>query len=253
MAAAGVARWRDGAGARREVGPRGGVARRPKQAVTAISGEVGGVAGGKTMTNSFDIGSRFGRLVVLGRQPKQRGVRRRKFILLCDCGKTIEALRYNLLSGNTRSCGCLHIDAITKHGEFKTPLYRTWQNVVGRCQNKNSKYYGARGISMHPEWAASYEAFRDTAGVGWAPGLQIDRVDNDKGYEPGNVRWVTPAQNVRNRRVTTKIETPEGVLPLAEVAARAGVPLCIARWRYNAGWAYKDIINPERQTKKSRR
>jgi len=81
-------------------------------------------------------------------------------------------------------------------------IYRTWVGMRQRCNNpKREKYkrYGARGIKVCPEWD-SFENFLAWANSsGYSDDLQIDRIDNDGDYTPENCRWVTPAQNMRNR------------------------------------------------------
>ena len=73
--------------------------------------------------------------------------------------------------------------------------------MLGRCINLNHKsyqYYGGRGIKVCEAWL-KFEKFLED--MGESPvGLQIDRVDNNGNYEPGNCRWVTPQQNITNRR-----------------------------------------------------
>ena len=39
---------------------------------------------------------------------------------------------------------------------------------------------------------------------GYKHELQIDRIDNEKGYSPDNCRWVTRSVQNRNRRMTEK-------------------------------------------------
>lgn len=81
------------------------------------------------------------------------------------------------------------------------PLYRAWNNLRTRCNNQRTPdyaYYGARGITVCPEWA-SYEKFAADVGPHPGPGWTIDRIDNDKGYMPGNVRWATRLTQSRNR------------------------------------------------------
>ena len=53
------------------------------------------------------VGKRYGRLVVIGLSEN----RNRYVICKCDCGNTCEVNQYSLVSGNTRSCGCLRKEA----------------------------------------------------------------------------------------------------------------------------------------------
>jgi hypothetical protein len=75
--------------------------------------------------------------------------------------------------------------------------------MKARCQNKNAenyRFYGARGIKVCEEWANDPTEFCKWAEEnGYTEGLQIDRIDNDGNYEPENCRFVTPAENMKNR------------------------------------------------------
>ena len=77
------------------------------------------------------------------------------------------------------------------------------EGIIDRCNNPNNggyKHYGGRGINMCQEWIDSPQAFVDWAlANGFSPELQLDRIDNDKGYSPDNCRWVTARENIRNR------------------------------------------------------
>ena len=77
------------------------------------------------------------------------------------------------------------------------------EGMMERCTNPNCvgyKRYGARSITVCQEWIDSPQAFVDWAlANGFSPELQIDRIDNDKGYSPDNCRWVTARENIRNR------------------------------------------------------
>lgn len=80
--------------------------------------------------------------------------------------------------------------------------YRRWYGAMQRCHNpKNKKYavYGGRGITVCERWHKFDNWFADI-GVPPHPDLQIDRIDNERGYEPGNVRWATRAEQFANRR-----------------------------------------------------
>jgi hypothetical protein len=83
--------------------------------------------------------------------------------------------------------------------------------MIRRCENPNDQAYpryGGRGITVCPEWRADFAAFLRDVGRRPNPELSIDRIDNDRGYEPGNVRWATAKQQANNRRKPTKKEKP---------------------------------------------
>ena len=92
------------------------------------------------------------------------------------------------------------------------PEYRAWANAKNRCTNpKNQSYkdYGARGIAMAPIFMGSFKTFFEEVGVKPSAEHSLDRIDNSKGYEPGNLRWATRTQQNRNSRHT--ILTPQDV------------------------------------------
>lgn len=162
------------------------------------------------------IGERFGMLEVLEEiepipRPDKPGWKRRVFRCQCDCGKITDVTRDSLTSGNTKSCGCLSkinvqkaIEAETIHGKTNTRLYRIWCHMKDRCYregNNRYQYYGGRGIRICEEWKNDFQKFYDWAVThGYRDDLSIDRIDNDKGYFPGNCRWVDVATQSRNRR-----------------------------------------------------
>lgn len=84
----------------------------------------------------------------------------------------------------------------------KSRAYNSWANMIARCTNKNNKdfhYYGGRGITVCNEWRSNFSAFYDYLGEP-PEGTTLDRIDNDKGYEPGNVRWAPHEVQQNNRR-----------------------------------------------------
>lgn len=89
-----------------------------------------------------------------------------------------------------------------KHGMKDTPEWKAWVNARRRCTDPNHpdwKNYGGRGITMCASWRASFAAFYQHIGPRPA-GLTLERIENDRGYQPGNVRWATRAQQTANRR-----------------------------------------------------
>jgi hypothetical protein len=83
-------------------------------------------------------------------------------------------------------------------------VYSAWRDMKARCCNPSHKYYpsyGALGVNVQSSWIGNAHEFYKY--VTSLPDLDssksIDRVDNTKGYEEGNIRWATPEQQVRNR------------------------------------------------------
>jgi len=140
----------------------------------------------------------------------------------CSCGNYVEVYGSALRSGKTRSCGCLQHEhgvnqaktiqplaasAKRTHGETGTRMYKIWAGMIQRCTNPKReayKYYGGRGISVCDKWR-HYEGFKEDMEESYFDGASIDRIDNDKGYEPGNCRWVTTQEQFSNRRNKVRI------------------------------------------------
>ncbi|WP_298810707.1 hypothetical protein [uncultured Sphingomonas sp.] len=81
--------------------------------------------------------------------------------------------------------------------------YYAWRDARNRTTNpehKRWKDYGGRGITMCQSWQQSFDAFLADMKSKGDPSLSLDRVDNERGYEPSNCRWATAAQQAENRR-----------------------------------------------------
>jgi hypothetical protein len=134
-----------------------------------------------------------------------------------------------------------------QHGMRHTKLYYVWRMMRERCRSPKStrwKWYGARGIRVCPEWDTSFSQFFSDMAPTYRPGLSIDRIDNNRGYGPGNCRWATPRQQGANRRTNVMVETNRGRLCLAEIGRRLGIPYTTVRRRYERGDVF--VVPPPR-------
>jgi len=89
------------------------------------------------------------------------------------------------------------------HGMSRHPMYFVWRSMRRRCDSPNSKYYndyGGRGISVCDSWNRSFINFYNDMGDTYLDGLEIDRIDNNGGYNKDNCRWATRSTNIANRR-----------------------------------------------------
>lgn len=136
---------------------------------------------------------------------------------------------------------------MTKHGECKTKLNKVWRNIKDRCYNPNNKrytHYGARGITICPQWKDDYCAFRDWANAnGYKEGLSIDRINNDGNYEPGNCRWATSEQQNNNFSRNNVVNYMGISLSVCRWAKLCGVHHNTLDYRIKHGWEISKALN----------
>ena len=183
-----------------------------------------------TVSKKIDLrGQPFGKLTVL----RENGRDKHNNVLWlcrCECGNEVTVLGSSLRSEKTTSCGCYRRERVaesnTTHGMCKTHLYSVWKEMLKRAgvtkgaSEKNKHNYQDRGITVCDEWLV-FENFRDWAlSHGYSDDLEIDRIDNDKGYCPENCRWVSRRENMNNRRNTIRLE--DGT-PLAVFCSKVGI------------------------------
>ena len=117
------------------------------------------------------VGNVFDRLTVIQRDWSNSGPNA-VWLCRCSCGSGADfaTTSSNLLSGNTRSCGCLRSESnkrrFTTHGASscgkRTPEYRVWQAMISRCHNAADpafRHYGMRDIYVCRKWRESFTAF----------------------------------------------------------------------------------------------
>lgn len=155
------------------------------------------------------VGKKFTKLTVIKFHSMWGG--KPRWDCCCDCGKRTVVSSANLKAGGVKSCGCLKYRSI--HGYCKTREYRALSGAIDRCRpdyKQHADYYD-RGIRVCPQWSQlTKEAIEDfiIAVGGLRPSAKhsLDRIDNNRGYEPGNVRWATAKEQKENQRKRARID-----------------------------------------------
>lgn len=194
-------------------------------------------------------GEKVGRWTVLSRAENTPQGQAR-WLCRCECGNEATLKSIVLRRAVSRSCGCLNVEVVkarsTKHGHATggiSPTYHSWSGMVARCtspKHKDFKNYGARGITVCDRWLTFANFLAD---MGERPkGMSIDREDNDRGYEPGNCRWVTAKEQARNKRNTVFVTIDGDKKPLAEWLEQIGLNRGTYADRIAAGWRPRQAI-----------
>lgn len=165
------------------------------------------------------IGAVFGSLTVTG---FIKDSRRPRWLIVAVCGCSSNEYIFqssNLRNGNSTQCfKCT--DAASSKRMRKYPIVNRGlrsriTNVISRCtkpSNKSWHNYGGRGITIHSTWLAKggrqlFFEYLLTLPEHDNPSLDLDRIENEKGYEPGNLRFCTRSVNAANKRQMRDFET----------------------------------------------
>lgn len=166
----------------------------------------------------------------------------------CLCGQIFTTSRYSLQKGLTQSCGCLHKEIMTTHGnsgnQDKSPAYMTWGHMIQRCTNpSNDSYhhYGGRGITVCGRWLDFTNFLAD---MGERPkGKTLDRFpDNNGNYEPENCRWASRGEQARNKRNNHLLTFEGKTMCMKDWAIERGLSLDAVRHRLKDGWTVEDAL-----------
>lgn len=139
------------------------------------------------------------------------------------------------------------------HGLSHHRLNRIYYNMIKRCKptsERHHRYYD-RGITVCDEWRNSFTSFADWAfSNGYRDDLTLDRIDNDKGYSPGNCRWATPKEQSNNMRRNHLLSYNGEVHTMAEWARILGISRYTICSRIRLGWSIdKTLSTPTKETR----
>lgn len=191
-------------------------------------------------------GQKYGRLTVVRRTENSKHGKAR-WECFCECGAEVTVDSSNLTKGNTASCGCLAVErrrkTNTTHGMYGSRTWNCWQHMKRRCFDpkvRQYRYYGGRGITVCERWMKFENFLADMGEV--PPGMSLDRIDNNKGYEPDNCRWATKTEQSRNRRNNVKV-TVDGREMLAADFVKAYGLVKGSTYRFlRKGWTPNEIL-----------
>lgn len=198
-------------------------------------------------------GQKFGRLTVIERAGNDKRCNA-TWKCVCSCSQKTERIvpGVDLISGHTRSCGCLNSELITlrnlKHGKRGTRLYTIWASMKKRCYNPKDvsyKNYGGRGITVCDEWKNDFKAFYNWAiDNGYKDNLSIDRIYNEKSYFPSNCRFATRKEQNNNQRSNHLITYKGRTQNLKQWADELELNYDTLRHRINTyNWSIEKALN----------
>ena len=136
-----------------------------------------------------------------------------------------------------------------KHGNSRrgatSSLYKRWAGIKQRCTDPNHagfKNYGGRGIKLCKRWH-DFAAFAADVGEPPSPKHHLDRIDNNKGYTPSNVRWVTQAENNRNSRRCRQVTIGDKTQPIFAWLKHFGLRRSTFDARIRRGWNIEEALS----------
>lgn len=193
----------------------------------------------------FEAGQKFNELTVVRREDGST-----RWLCECSCGKLTSVAAAKLKSGHTKSCGhLLYVGRPKTHGDTESREYRIWTDMLQRCFNPKRQFYpryGGRGITVCDRWRNDYAAFLADMGRTPFSGAQVDRIDNDGNYEPGNCRWATRKEQGGNKSNIVYFEYKGRRQKASEWAEELGVPTKAFRQRVWKGWTPEEVISGKR-------
>lgn len=190
-------------------------------------------------------GQRFGRLIVSSRASNRRRTSGKGTIprwwCECDCGQRKLILGSSLVSGSTKSCGCLLREAGQSRAKWNCKTNRVWRIWRSMCcrapviEPRVLAIYQGVG-TRDPTWS-DFATFQTWAlANGYADDLTLDRIDNDRGYWPDNCRWLSISAQQRNKTNHVTLRVGGETMILVEAAERFGLKSGTIRKRMQAGW-----------------
>lgn len=199
--------------------------------------------------DTITAGDTFGKWTVITYEGIQN--KRHRWICKCECGTRSSIEAYQLLAGRSTKCKDCHKRQIKHriHGHTKkdgscSSEYSSWASMIQRCNNPNKPSYaryGGRGIKVCERWH-TFAFFLEDMGLKSAPGMTIERRDNDGHYEPTNCYWADFYHQSRNRSSNRSITANGRTMLICEWAKQLGGSPGVIGWRLRKGWTEEQAV-----------
>lgn len=199
----------------------------------------------ETHASATNVGDLFGRLTVVA-VGQVANTYRYYAVCQCACGSPLKKVRMDgLTSGLVVACGCVQKERTTKHKLSKSAHYGRWRLMLDRCENTDCKSYpdyGGRGIKVCERWHDVTNFVNDLP-PGYFKGAEMDRINNDGHYEPGNIRWATRSENCDNRRTGHMLTHDGRTQSLRRWAEESGIDDSVISERLHVwGWSVAKAV-----------
>lgn len=126
-------------------------------------------------------------------------------------------------------------------------LYRHYKMIIDRLRS-HERY---KDVKMCDEWFYDYTSFRAWAlSHGYKSGLTLDRIDNERGYEPDNCRWATIFEQANNRRSNIIVTYRGDTDTVANLARKYHKKRSLIYQRLHSGWSVDDAFDKPIDTNK---
>jgi hypothetical protein len=119
--------------------------------------------------------------------------------------------------------------------------------MIRRCcdpRHKAYSNYGGRGITVCDRWRFSVKDFVADMGPRPSKDHSIDRLDNNRGYEPGNCVWETRSKQSRNSRSNVWLTARGKTMVISDWSKETGVPHDTLAYRIRHGWPAERALVP---------
>lgn len=199
------------------------------------------------------VGDIFNRLIVKGLYRNKES----KWYAVCQCTCENKTERHvlvrNLITENTKSCGCFNkelcIKRSTKHNlkhrNIQNKLYTVWVEMRRRCNTKTCKSYkdyGLRGITVCDEWSNFLNFKKWAESSGYIDGLTIERLNVNDGYYPENCTWIPKSEQSKNRRMCHYIDYEGYSMTVSDWSRKLGINRSTINRRLQKGLPINEVF-----------